>query len=38
VIAAARVCHEAAGGEIVVSDVVRQLVTGKDFSFRTADS
>jgi class 3 adenylate cyclase len=33
VIAAARVCHEAAGGEIVVADVVRQLVAGKGFAF-----
>jgi adenylate cyclase len=33
VIAAARICHEAAGGEIVVSDVVRQLVAGKGFAF-----
>jgi len=33
VIAASRICHEAAGGEIVVSDVVRQLVAGKAFSF-----
>lgn len=33
VIAAARICHEAAGGEIVVADVVRQLVAGKGFAF-----
>jgi class 3 adenylate cyclase len=33
VIAAARICHEAAGDEIVVSDVVRQLVAGKGFAF-----
>ena len=33
VIAAARICREAAGGEIVASDVVRQLVAGKGFSF-----
>ena len=33
VIAAARICNEAGGGEIVVSDVVRQLVAGKAFSF-----
>jgi adenylate cyclase len=33
VIAAARICREAAGGEIVVSDVVRQLVAGKGFLF-----
>jgi class 3 adenylate cyclase/pimeloyl-ACP methyl ester carboxylesterase len=33
VIAAARICREAAGGEIVVSDVVRQLVAGKGFRF-----
>lgn len=33
VIAAARICGEADGGEIVVSDVVRQLVAGKDFAF-----
>lgn len=33
VIAAARICREAAGGEIVVSDVVRQLVAGKGFAF-----
>ena len=30
---AARICSEAAGGEIVASDVVRQLVAGKGFSF-----
>jgi len=34
VIAAARICREAAGGEIVASDVVRQLVAGKGFLFR----
>ncbi len=33
VIAAARICREAAGGEIVASDVVRQLVAGKGFHF-----
>ncbi len=33
VIAAARICAAAKGGEIVVSDVVRQLVAGKGFSF-----
>ena len=33
VIAASRICHEAQGGEIVASDVVRQLVAGKGFSF-----
>ncbi len=33
VIAAARVCRHAAGGEIVASDVVRQLVAGKGFAF-----
>jgi class 3 adenylate cyclase len=33
VIVAARVCHEAAGDEIVVADVVRQLVAGKGFKF-----
>jgi adenylate cyclase len=33
VIAAARICHEAEGGEIVASDVVRQLVAGKGFAF-----
>ena len=33
VIAAARICREAAGGEIVASDVVRQLVAGKGFVF-----
>lgn len=33
VIAAARICGEADGDEIVVSDVVRQLVAGKGFSF-----
>ena len=33
VIAAARIAREAAGGEIVVSDVVRQLVAGKGFLF-----
>ncbi len=32
-IAAARICNEAQGEEIVVSDVVRQLVAGKGFSF-----
>lgn len=33
VIAAARICAEAGTGEIVVSDVVRQLVAGKGFEF-----
>ncbi len=33
VIAAARICREASGDEIVVSDVVRQLVAGKNFLF-----
>lgn len=33
VIAASRICGHAAGGEIVVSDVVRQLVAGKGFLF-----
>ena len=33
VIAASRICGQAAGGEIVVSDVVRQLVAGKNFQF-----
>lgn len=33
VIAAARICGEADGGEIIVSDVVRQLVAGKGFAF-----
>jgi class 3 adenylate cyclase/pimeloyl-ACP methyl ester carboxylesterase len=33
VIAAARICAEATGGEIAVSDVVRQLVAGKGFAF-----
>ena len=33
VIAAARICSEASGGEIVVSDVVRQLLAGKQFLF-----
>jgi class 3 adenylate cyclase/pimeloyl-ACP methyl ester carboxylesterase len=33
VIAAARICQEADGGQIVVSDVVRQLVAGKGFAF-----
>jgi class 3 adenylate cyclase len=33
VIAAARICGEAEGGEIVVADVVRQLVAGKGFAF-----
>jgi class 3 adenylate cyclase len=33
VIAAARICREGAGGQIVVSDVVRQLVAGKRFLF-----
>jgi len=30
---ASRICSQAAGGEIVVSDVVRQLVAGKGFLF-----
>jgi class 3 adenylate cyclase len=30
---ARRVCDEASGGEILVSDVVRQLAAGKDFLF-----
>ena len=34
VIAAARIADEAAGGQVFVSDVVRQLVAGKGFSFR----
>lgn len=33
VIAAARICREASGDEIIVSDVVRQLVAGKSFLF-----
>jgi adenylate cyclase len=33
VIAASRICSHADGGEIVVSDVVRQLVAGKGFLF-----
>jgi adenylate cyclase len=33
VIAASRICGQAAGGEIVVSDVVRQLLAGKGFEF-----
>lgn len=33
VIAAARICNEAQAGEIVVSDVVRQLLAGKGFTF-----
>jgi adenylate cyclase len=33
VIAASRICAQAGGGEIVVSDVVRQLVAGKNFQF-----
>jgi class 3 adenylate cyclase/pimeloyl-ACP methyl ester carboxylesterase len=33
VILASRICREASGGEIVVSDVVRQLVAGKTFNF-----
>ncbi len=33
VIAASRICAQAAGGEIVVSDVVRQLVAGKGYLF-----
>jgi class 3 adenylate cyclase len=33
VIAAARIGAQAHGGEILVSDVVRQLVAGKGFSF-----
>ena len=32
-IAAARICQQAGAGEIVVADVVRQLVAGKDFAF-----
>ena len=34
VIAAARIADEAAGGQVFVSDVVRQLVAGKGFTFR----
>jgi class 3 adenylate cyclase len=33
VITAARICSQAAGGEILASDVVRQLVAGKGFAF-----
>jgi class 3 adenylate cyclase len=33
VIVAARIAARAAGGEILVSDVVRQLVAGKGFVF-----
>ncbi|MFN2377528.1 MAG: adenylate/guanylate cyclase domain-containing protein [Candidatus Binatia bacterium] len=33
VILAARVADQAAGGQVVVADVVRQLVGGKDFLF-----
>ena len=33
VITASRICAQAGGGEIVVSDVVRQLVAGKGFLF-----
>jgi class 3 adenylate cyclase/pimeloyl-ACP methyl ester carboxylesterase len=33
VIAASRICGQAAGGEIVVADVVRQLAAGKSFAF-----
>jgi len=33
VIAAARIAARAAGGEVLVSDVVRQLVAGKGFAF-----
>ncbi len=33
VIAAARIAAQAKGGEILVSDVVRQLVAGKGFLF-----
>jgi len=33
VITAARICRHAAGGEIIASDVVRQLVAGKGFVF-----
>ena len=33
VILAARVAAEAAGGQVLVADVVRQLVAGKDFTF-----
>jgi class 3 adenylate cyclase len=36
VIAAARICREASGGEILVSDVVRQLAAGKGFRFTDA--
>jgi class 3 adenylate cyclase len=32
-IIAARLADEAKGGQIVVADVVRQLVAGKDFVF-----
>ena len=34
VILAARACENARGGQILVTDVVRQLSAGKDFSFR----
>jgi class 3 adenylate cyclase len=33
VIAASRICNEARAGEIVASDVVRQLLAGKEFVF-----
>jgi class 3 adenylate cyclase len=36
VIAAARITAQAQGGEILVSDVVRQLVAGKGFTFGDA--
>ena len=34
VIAASRIADEATGGQVLVSDVVRQLVAGKGFTFR----
>jgi adenylate cyclase len=33
VIAASRICDQASGGQILVADVVRQLLAGKDFDF-----
>jgi adenylate cyclase len=33
---AARIMHQAAGGEVLASDVVRQLVAGKGFLFADA--
>ncbi len=35
---AARICEQAHGGEVLVSNVVRELATGKDFRFADAGS